>query len=174
MRPISRRLGRLLGECLAHPLRQQSHKRRYCHYFSNTTTSSSRVNKRGSTILRVSDLDETSSTGVIRDKILKAPFQRVDGKSNRPPLFPWRSSPEFLPRLDPSTPEFEEEGQLLGGNINMTHPVIDEMATAWIFLNVPLHQLVFFRDWQDDLAENFSWAFTQGVAGILSNVYRGT
>lgn len=118
-----------------------------------------------------SGLDDAPSTAGLREKLLKAPFQRVE-KANRPPLFPWRHSGEPLPRLDPTSPEFHEKGQLLGGNIYTSHPLIDEIATAWMFMNVPLHKLVFFRDWQDDLAEKMSWAFVQGVAGILSNVYR--
>jgi hypothetical protein len=69
--------------------------------------------------------------------------------------------------------EFQEKGQLLGGNVYTSHPLLDEIATAWMFMNVPWYQILFFRQWQADLAENMSWAFTQGVAGILSNVYRG-
>lgn len=118
-----------------------------------------------------SDLDEPASTAGLRDKLLKATFQRV--AHSRPPLFPWRHSAELLPRLDPTSPEFEEKGPLLGGDVYSSHPLLDELATAWMFMNVPWYHLIFFRDWQDDLAENMSWAFVQGVAGILSNVYRG-
>jgi hypothetical protein len=89
------------------------------------------------------------------------------------PLFPWRHSPEVLPRLDPSTRDYDEQGQLLGGGIATTHPIYDEVPTAWLFMNVPWIQLLFFKDWKDEMAHHMSWAFTQGLAGILSNVYRG-
>jgi hypothetical protein len=120
-----------------------------------------------------SSLDETPSTAGLRDKFLKAPFQRVVEKSNRPPLFPWRHSGEPLARLDPTSPEFHEKGQLLGGNLYSSHPLVDELVTAYFFMNTPWYKMLFLRDWQDDLAENMSWAYVQGVAGILSNVYRG-
>ncbi len=116
--------------------------------------------------------DPVSPTTVgLQEKLLKAPFQRVT--TSRLPLFPWRHSPELLPRLDPTTLEFHEKRQLLGGNVYTSYPLVDELATAWMFMNVPWHQMIFFRHWQADLAENMSWAFVQGVAGILSNVYQG-
>jgi hypothetical protein len=75
--------------------------------------------------------------------------------------------------LDPSTRDYDEQGQLLGGGIATTHPIYDEVPTAWLFMNVPWIQLLFFKDWKDEMAHHMSWAFTQGLAGILSNVYRG-
>ena len=118
-----------------------------------------------------SSLNDPVSTAGIHDKLLKAPFQRVE--TNLPPLFPWRHSPHPLARLDPTTLEFQEKGQLLGGNVYTSYPLVDELATAWMFMNVPWYQILFFRQWQADIAENMSWAFIQGVAGILSNVYQG-
>lgn len=114
--------------------------------------------------------DPVSTTAGIQDKLLKAPFHRVE--TNFPPLFPWRHSPHPLPRLDPTSLEFQEKGQLLGGNVYSRHPLVDELATAMFFMNVPWYQILFFRQWQTDMAENMSWAFIQGVAGILSNAYR--
>ena len=119
-----------------------------------------------------SSFDESTTTAGLGDKILKAPFQRV-GTVNRPPFFPWRHSSELLPRLDRSSLEFYDKGQLLGGNIYSSHPLLDEIATAWIFMNVPWYKMIFIQDWRDELAENMSWAFVQGMAGILSNVYQG-
>ena len=103
-------------------------------------------------------------------------------RASPPPLFPWRHSPELLPRLDPTRVEYEEQGQLLGGGVTKSTTMNgggsrqwwdEEMATAWLFLNVPLVQLAFFSDWKQEMATDMSWAFTQGVAGILSNVYQG-
>ena len=103
-------------------------------------------------------------------------------RASRPPLFPWRHSPELLPRLDPTRVEYEEIGDLLGGGVTKSSTTMpttrrqwwdEERATAWLFLNVPLTQVAFFNDWKQDMADDMSWAFTQGVAGILSNVYQG-
>jgi len=40
-----------------------------------------------------------------------------------------------------------------------------------MFLGIPYLRAM-FTDWQGDLAESASYAFSQGVAGIMSNVYR--
>jgi hypothetical protein len=117
-------------------------------------------------------VDDTASTAAPLDKLLRAPVQRV--ANAKPPLFPWRHSEEVLPRLIPGPPEFEEQGYLLGGNVFSSNPTFDNYATAKFFLDVPWYKMIFFKDWQDDLAESMSWAFAQGTAGIMSNVYRGT
>jgi hypothetical protein len=116
-------------------------------------------------------VDDAASTTAPRDKLLRAPFQRV--ANAKPPLFPWRHSEEVLPRLIPGSQEFEEQGYLLGGNVFSSNPTFDNYATAKFFLDVPWYKMIFFKDWQDDLAESMSWAFAQGTAGIMSNVYRG-
>jgi hypothetical protein len=87
-------------------------------------------------------------------------------------LFPWRSSDQLLERL--GADEFEQKGFLLGGNVVSSNPMFDAYATAYFFIGVPLHQMMFFKHWQEDMAENMSWAFSQGVGGILSNVYHST
>ena len=119
------------------------------------------------------DNDNPTSAAELRNSILRAPFQRVVG-GNGQALFPWRSSDQLLERLVPGSEEFEEKGYLLGGNVFSSNPMFDAYATAFFFLRVPLYQMLFFSHWQQDLAENVSWAFSQGVAGILSNVYQST
>jgi hypothetical protein len=52
--------------------------------------------------------------------------------------------------------------------------MFDAYATSYFFIGVPLYQMMFFKQWQEDMAENMSWAFSQGVGGILSNVYHST
>lgn len=44
------------------------------------------------------------------------------------------------------------------------------LASAFMFLDVPLYQFLFFGSWKGELADSVSWAFTQGVAGLLSNL----
>lgn len=161
---------RILGTCSKHPAPNY----RYLSQRQDLPNQDKLTIAPSSSSATSSSLDDPTSTTTagIQDKLLKAPFHRVE-TNHLPPLFPWRHSPHPLARLDPTSLEFQEKGQLLGGNVYTSHPLIDEIATAWMFMNVPWYQILFFRQWQADLAENMSWAFTQGVAGILSNVYRG-
>lgn len=106
---------------------------------------------------------------ITANKILRAPFQKVAP----PVLFPWRHEEQPLARLIPGTADFEEKGTILGGYIWSRNPSLEAVAIAYLLLNVPFYQLLFFRDWKAELADSFSWAFTQGVSGILSNAYHG-
>ena len=79
-----------------------------------------------------------------------------------------------LQRLIPGTEEYFLKGHLLGAGLTSSNPAMDTLATAFLFLNVPWYTcLFFFKQWKRDLAEDMSWAFTQGVSGILSNTFRG-
>ena len=122
---------------------------------------------------RSSSLDDpgAASSPRLRNSILKAPFQRAAQGGS--PLFPWRHEEEPLDRLIPGTPDFQQKGYLVGGNVISSNPVLDNYATAYLFLDVPWYKMIFFSDWQADLAENMSWAFAQATAGIISNVYNG-
>jgi hypothetical protein len=102
------------------------------------------------------------------ESILKAPFQKV----SQPGLFPWRHEPDLLPRLIPGTPDFEQKGQLLGGNIVSSSPNMDALATEYFFLKVPWYKLLFLRRaWEEDLALSMQWAFHQAVPAMLSSVF---
>ena len=114
-------------------------------------------------------IDDPVSNTDLRDKILKAPFERVDKIK---PLFPWIHSTEPLDRLIPGTQDYFRKGNLLGAGLTSSNPKMDTLATALLFLDVPWYKFLFFKQWKRDLAEDMSWAFSQGVAGILSNVYR--
>jgi hypothetical protein len=105
--------------------------------------------------------------------MLRAPFQKVV-RGGSSALFPWRSSDQLLERLVPGGDEFEQKGYLLGGNVVSSNPMFDAYATSYFFIGVPLYQMMFFKHWQEDMAEDMSWAFSQGVGGILSNVYHST
>eukprot|EP00934_Nitzschia_sp_Nitz4_P005750 Nitzschia sp. Nitz4//scaffold183_size43938//7266//8359//NITZ4_007265-RA/size43938-augustus-gene-0.69-mRNA-1//1//CDS//3329539599//5740//frame0 len=110
--------------------------------------------------------DPVSGAGM--DALTKANIQRVAGG---PLLFPWRHSPRPLPRLDPDSDEFAQVGQLLGGNVYSSNQTSDAVLAAYIFMDTPWYRMLNFSSWKQELADNMSWAFTQGVAGILSNVY---
>eukprot|EP00980_Cylindrotheca_fusiformis_P030720 scaffold25296_cov162-Cylindrotheca_fusiformis.AAC.2 len=112
-------------------------------------------------IKRFSNVDDAKAPTGIRSSILKAPFKKVVG--GRGAIFPWRSSNELLERLVPGSDEFQRKGFLLGGNVFSSNPVFDAYATAYLFMGLPLHKMLFFKHWQEDMAENMSWAFSQGV-----------
>jgi hypothetical protein len=101
--------------------------------------------------------------------LLRAPFQKVV----KAPLFPWRHEEQPLERLMPGTRDYQDKGLLLGGGLVSSMPALDAYATAFFFLDVSWKKLIFIDAWKADLADSLSWAFAQGVAGILSNAYRG-
>jgi hypothetical protein len=135
-----------------------------CHRFLKRRLFSSQKFTEGTTTA-------DDAAAVAAEKLLKkSPFAKV-----APPLlFPWRHEEAPLDRLVPGTRDCEEKGPLLGGGVSSSNPGFDAFATANIFLNEPIYKIMFFNQWKAALAENFSWAFTQGVSGMLSNVYNGT
>jgi len=80
------------------------------------------------------------------------------------PIFPWRHERKdiFLPRLTPGTKEYETI---------VAFPTPQE-PFAFLFLGVPLWDAFLMGGWKRDLSENMTYAFLQGLAGIMSNVYR--
>jgi hypothetical protein len=84
------------------------------------------------------------------------------------PIFPWRHEPldNPLPRLTPGTPEYAfDNATRMGGWA--------ERSLSYWFLGVPPLQAVFrFGKWKREFAEIAAYAFTQAVAGIVSNTYR--
>jgi hypothetical protein len=149
-----------------------SHSRRRSFHSSSVSSflqSSIRCDK----VTKSSSVDDASTSAGLRNSLLRAPFQRVV-RGGGGALFPWRSSDQLLERLVPGADEFEQKGYLLGGNVVSSNPMFDAYATSYFFIGVPLYQMMFFKQWQEDMAENMSWAFSQGVGGILSNVYHST
>ena len=99
-------------------------------------------------------------------------------------VFPWRHEELPLPRWVKGTQEYEQEGHLLFSVHTTTNtnkgrtsreslgdPTMNMLVTAFMFLEVPLYQILFFSSWKEELAENMSWAFPKGVAGLLSHVF---
>jgi hypothetical protein len=86
--------------------------------------------------------------------------QQVNPKA----LFPWRHETKDnpLPRLTPGTQESQ---------YNVLLSPSSQVLIAHVCLGIPLWKAFLF-DWRAELAEASSFAFTQGVAGIISNVYR--
>jgi hypothetical protein len=106
---------------------------------------------------------ETSSTipgGGASKKLAQSP--PVQPKA----LFPWRheTADNPLPRLTRDAPEFKY-------NTSAAVPRGTQSFIANMFLQIPTWQTLLV-DWRAQLAESASYAFTRGVAGIISNVYR--
>jgi hypothetical protein len=80
-------------------------------------------------------------------------------------LFPWRheTSETLLPRLVFGTPEYLADVRL---------PNDIQGMLAVLFLKVPFWKVFFGTSWRDELAESCAFAFAQGTAGIISNVYK--
>jgi|UPI000581B538 hypothetical protein len=79
------------------------------------------------------------------------------------PIFPWRHDDNYLPRLTPGSPEF---------NSDILLPTKGEAFMASVFLNYSFLDTYWGNSWRKELAEASTWAFSQGVAGIVSNVYK--
>ena len=80
------------------------------------------------------------------------------------PIFPWRHESKIysLARFTPGTKEFET---------TVPFPT-NQTLFASMFLGVPLWDIFLFGGWKADLSKNMTYAFLQGLAGIMSNVYK--
>jgi len=100
-------------------------------------------------------------------------FNKRAHRVKNPILFPWRHAEEPLPRLIPETDEFMLHGGYVGPNmpaLPQTGRASMLLASA-ISLEIPWWKII-TRSWEQDLANQMAWAFSQSVAGILSNTYR--
>jgi hypothetical protein len=95
-----------------------------------------------------------------------------DGLSSTTVLFPWRHKLFPVSRLISGTPEQKKLGLLLTskGQKVYGNSSLNAIVTAYMFLNVPWYELFWISHFQDELSSNISWSFTQGVAGLLSNL----
>jgi hypothetical protein len=86
--------------------------------------------------------------------------------SKRPTaIFPWRHESEPL--------EWVREGQQFGKNwirLNRLGAFAMTHGTAINHLNVPWYEVI-FSGWKQELANSGAWAFSQAVAGVISNTY---
>jgi len=158
----------------------------YKNYHSTTTTT--RMTTTTTTTTDLNDSFHKRLNEAVQDAKNKKKKKNLHHHHHPGVVFPWRHSPELLPRLDPSSSssvddeddndEYHRLGQLWGGGIaGTTHPQWDERMVSWLFLQVSFfpHLLPFVYDeWKDELAKDMSWAFTQGMAAMLSNIYQGT
>ena len=87
-------------------------------------------------------------------------------------VFPWRFESSPLPRLIPGTSEQKRIGLLLTSKSQKVYgnSSLNAIVTAYMFLNVPWYELFWISHFKDELSSDISWAFTQGVANLLSNL----
>jgi hypothetical protein len=86
-------------------------------------------------------------------------------------LFPWRHQLQPLPRFIPGTMDHAVKPHLLSSTkMKPGNVTLNAYASAFMFLDVPLYQFFFFSSWKEDIANSMSWAFTQGVGGLLSKL----
>eukprot|EP00980_Cylindrotheca_fusiformis_P031440 scaffold26366_cov117-Cylindrotheca_fusiformis.AAC.11 len=94
-----------------------------------------------------------------------------ESAGNNSIIFPWRHEEDPLPRMVPGSKEHATQGHLLSSvNTPIGNPTLNAVTTAYMFLDLPLWQLLFFGSFKQELTESISWAFTQGVNRLLSGL----
>jgi hypothetical protein len=95
----------------------------------------------------------------------------LEGTTNNEIVFPWRHEEDPLPRIVPGTEEYEAKGHLLSTvNTPLGNPTLNALTTAYMFLDVPIWQLLFFGSFKQEMTESMSWAFTQSINNLLSRL----
>jgi len=89
---------------------------------------------------------------------------KIGWKSKPGVVFPWRHDEALLPRL--------MEGAVFGPGFPTVPGYLEFLTNhvGGLHLQVPWSQL-FRQTWKQELADSGSWAFSQAVAGVLSNSY---
>ena len=111
----------------------------------------------------------TTTTTIIDDDDTKPPTVawKVAASKKSTAVFPWRHETQLDTWL--------QEGRLWGPTMPSISPLgrtIMTHATAANTLQIPWYELP-FSGWKQELADSTSWAFSQAVAGVLSNTYHG-
>ena len=89
-------------------------------------------------------------------------------------VFPWRHEEAPIPRVTPGTLDYTVKGQLISTtSMKPGNSTLNSYATAYMFLDLSWQELLFFGTWKTEFAESVSWAFCQGLAATISNVFNG-
>jgi hypothetical protein len=110
------------------------------------------------------------------------PVETKSGKEDLPNddktkglLFPWRHDAVPIHRVIEGTLEQKTEGHLLTTtDMKPGNVTANSLATAYMFLDVPMYQFFFFGSWKAELADSVSWAMTQAISSLLSKISNGT
>ena len=112
----------------------------------------------------------SSSPPPHEDDIKAAGLERNDASNteNRPhknASFPWRHDSAPIVRV--------AEGNDLSGFPNTLKGRFFRRMLVAHEMELPWFQRLVTRSWEQDLADNFVWAFRTGLAGLLSNAFKG-
>lgn len=97
----------------------------------------------------------------------KHQFVKLDPRA----IFPWRHSPQPLPRLIPDTPEFTSQGGYIGPQM----PPLNSFIRGLCWVNAAGFlggKIMNYWGWKEGLEEGFQLAFAVAVQGLLMDVYR--
>ena len=120
----------------------------------------------GQTTLRL----QTNGTSTATTDETNEDFLKCAAKKVTPPLlFPWRHGNELPQRLLDRERDFDSNVVTYETSQWMINSL-----TAKAYLQAPFLSLLLGDSWTNQLAESCSFAFAQGVASVLSNVYKGT
>mmetsp|Transcript_8191 Transcript_8191/g.11948 ORF Transcript_8191/g.11948 Transcript_8191/m.11948 type:complete len:356 (-) Transcript_8191:287-1354(-) len=110
---------------------------------------------------------ESSEEVLTEDKVTDdTESSTTDSKAEEKPLpaFPWKSSEEPVDRI--------QEGNDLSGLPKSSRTRYFRPLLVASELNVPLWEALISSGWRYELAQDFSYAFQKGVAGLLSWKYQ--
>jgi len=94
--------------------------------------------------------------------------EKEEGTASGALIFPWRHEADKLNRFIPGTEEHETKGHLLSTvNTPPGNATLNAVSTAYMFLDLPILELLFFSDFKQELTDSFSWAFVQGMNNLL-------
>ena len=107
--------------------------------------------------------EDSSTSGSSDDQSVKRQQQGFNGG----PLvqFPWRHEQHLMPRLELEA--IKERGDFRAKMFLK----LWEKSTG-VMMEIPWLHLI-GNAWRQDIADPAAWAFSRGVAGLLSNIYRG-
>ena len=91
-------------------------------------------------------------------------------------IFPWRHSSAVLPRIDPNSTEYFQQGGLLGPKMPPLNSFARNVlwASSCRALQIPFWDIFISQHWQRELSESFVLAFQQAVNGLLVHTLHGT
>ena len=96
--------------------------------------------------------------------------EKLKSAKGKRTIFPWRHEVEPLERLvDPNI-----QGGLLGPGIAPMPWFMKHLFTlvSAVHLNIPWYSVFLDSKWKQELADASGFAFSQAVAGVLSNTYK--
>jgi len=107
---------------------------------------------------------DAAASKLVEEKV----WENVQGRKT---IFPWRHETEPLERLvDPTV-----HGGVTGPGMRPLPWWLKHLFTqaSAVHLNVPWYKVFTTSAWSQELADASGFAFSQAVAGVLSNTYKG-